>query len=209
MDYFSGEKRIVDPEYSSKTQETSPLIAQETFILPQNVKNLALTETQNHITGRALVMITGENQVYSIKDAFYSPRRPYPPKEEDPWQKMMEELKEDPDKQKPILLKSELFPKYEPVIPIMWKRYLSYDLKLVNMKEALTFPTRLESTTQVFVHGHDLFLSRMMPDNGYDLLDEDFSYLALFAFIMALIVIDIILTKMQKKRNDARTFLTR
>jgi hypothetical protein len=59
MDYLSGDKRITEAEYSSMTQETSPLIAMETYILPQTVKQLALTETIQHVTGRALVMITG------------------------------------------------------------------------------------------------------------------------------------------------------
>jgi len=40
---------------------------------------------------------------------------------------MLDELKEDPDKPQPIKLKSEAFPKYEPVIPSAFKRYLSFD----------------------------------------------------------------------------------
>jgi len=59
MDYLSGDKRITEAEYSSITKETKPLIAMETFILPQTVKQLALTETLEHVTGRALVIITG------------------------------------------------------------------------------------------------------------------------------------------------------
>jgi len=34
----------------------------ETFILPQTVKQIALTETANHVTGRALVLITASIQ---------------------------------------------------------------------------------------------------------------------------------------------------
>lgn len=83
----------------------------------------------------------------SIKDQIYTPRRPLPPVEEDPWQKMMDELKEDPDKPVPIKLKLEAFPRYEPVIPIMWKRYLSYDLNLVGLQQVLTMTTKLESTS--------------------------------------------------------------
>lgn len=98
MDYVSGDKKNFGPKYSSVMQETNPLIAMETYILPQTVKQIALTETANHVTGRALVLVTAENQVTSIKDQFYTPRRPLPPVEEDPWQKMLDELKEDPDK---------------------------------------------------------------------------------------------------------------
>jgi hypothetical protein len=49
----------------------------------------------------------------------------------------------------------------------------------------------------------------MMPDNGYDLLDEDFSYVALFAFIVVLVVGDFIASRYLKKRSVMRTFLTR
>lgn len=61
FDYWGGEKRINDDVYSSVKRETNPLIAMETFILPQTVKQIALTETVNHVTGRALVLITAEN----------------------------------------------------------------------------------------------------------------------------------------------------
>lgn len=122
---------------------------------------------------------------------------------------MLEELKEDPDKPLPIKLKLDTFPRYEPVIPVMWKRYLSYDLKLVGLEHVLTMPTKLESTTQVFTYGHDLFLATMTPDNGYDLLDEDFSHYALFAAIVVIIGIDIALSHIAKRRTMMKQFLTR
>jgi hypothetical protein len=44
-------------------------------------------------------------------------------------------------------LKVEQLPRYEPVIPKLNKKYLSYDLKLVGLEEILTFTSRIESTT--------------------------------------------------------------
>lgn len=169
MDYFGGDKRITSNEYSSLKMETTPLLAQETYILPQAMKQIALTETQHHITGRALIFITDQNQVYSLKDSLFSARRPYPPVQKD-WVDELKESLEDPDKVKPIELKVEQLPRYEPVIPQLNKKYLSYDSDLVGLEQVLTFTSRLESTTQVFVHGHDLFMARFMPDDGYDLL---------------------------------------
>lgn len=210
VDYLSGDKRITTTEYSSMTMETTPLIAMETYILPQTVKQIALTETQHHITGRSLVCVTAENQVFSIKDMMFSARRPFPPVQKDFMQELKDKLEEDlEEKEKPIELKDDKYPRYEPVIPQQSKKYLSYDMKLVNLSEVMTFTTRLESTTQVFAYGHDLFLSRMMPDNGYDLLDEDFSYIALFAFIVVLIIGDFVLSQFLKKRTAIKMFLTR
>lgn len=122
---------------------------------------------------------------------------------------MLDELKEDPDKPVPIKLKLEAFPRYEPVIPIMWKRYISYDLKLVGLQQAVTMTTKLESTSQVFVYGHDLFLALTTPDNGYDMLDEDFSFYGLAITIIVIIVIDILLSRYAKKRTVMKQFLTR
>jgi ER membrane protein complex subunit 1 len=122
---------------------------------------------------------------------------------------MMDELKEDPDKPAPIKLKLDAFPRYEPVIPIMWKRYLSYDLKLVGLQHAFTMTTKLESTSQVFTYGHDLFLALTTPDNGFDMLDEDFSFIGLALTIIIIIAFDIGLSKITKKRSVMKQFLTR
>jgi hypothetical protein len=41
---------------------------------------------------------------------------------------------------------------------------MSYDLEILGVTKVQTFSTRLESTSQVFVYGHDLFLARTQPD---------------------------------------------
>lgn len=121
--------------------------------------------------------------------------------------KLKEEL-DDVDKLKPIKLKSGQYPPYEPIIPQQNRKYLSYDLELFGLKSVRAFTTRLESTSQIFVFGHDLFFARMMSDKGFDLLDEDFNYYALFAFIVLLIIADYALSVYNKKRSLVNTFLT-
>jgi len=48
----------------------------------------------------------------------------------------------------------------------------------------------------------------MMSDKGYDLLDEDFNYYALYAFIVILVIGDYALSVFNKKRSLVKTFLT-
>ena len=48
--------------------------------------------------------------------------------------KLKEEI-DDADKVKPIKLKSELLPRYEPIIMQQNRRYLSYDLELFGLQE--------------------------------------------------------------------------
>jgi len=104
----------------------------ETYILPNSVKSIGLSETKYHITGKSLLCITTDNKVYTIKDTFFSARRPYPAEEKDFMTKLKEEI-DDSDKVKPIKLKSEQFPRYEPIILHQNRKYLSYDLELFGL----------------------------------------------------------------------------
>ena len=119
----------------------------------------------------------------------------------------MEEAKDEAAGIKKLILKSDTYMKYDPVIQQMNKKFLSYDLELMGLSYIQTFSTRLESTTQVFAYGHDLFLVRTQPDMRYDLLDEDFNYYALFAFIGVLIIFNLGFTQFLKKRQNTKTFL--
>jgi len=86
-------------------------------------------------------------------------------------------------------------------------RYLSYDLSLVGLENLHTFSTRLESTSQVFAYGHDLFLSRIRPDNRFDMIDEEFNYSLLFVVIGALIAANFIFSKYLRAQKAKKEFL--
>ena len=58
MEYLAGDKKFKSTHYSSLDIETEPLVAMETYILPQTIKQIGITDTVHHITGRALVCIT-------------------------------------------------------------------------------------------------------------------------------------------------------
>ena len=47
------------------------------------------------------------------------------------------------------------------------------------MDNIITIPSDLESTSLVFAYGHDLFFTKIQPDNTFDLLGEEFSYVLL------------------------------
>lgn len=93
------------------------------------------------------------------------------------------------------------------MIPSFDSRYLTYDLPLVGLNKMCTFSTKLESTSQVFAYGHDLFLSRMRPDNKFDMIDEDFNYALLFLGIIGLFVANFMLSKYLKSEKSKKEFL--
>jgi len=77
---------------------------------------------------------------------------------------------------------------YGTILPTYDKNYLSYDLQLTGLSQLKTFPTRLESTSQVLAYGHDLYLIRVTPDKKFDMIDEEFNYALLFLAIGGLMV---------------------
>ena len=44
----------------------------------------------------------------------------------------------------------------------------------MDLRNLVTFSTRLESTSVVFTYGHDLFAARINPESNFDRLHENF-----------------------------------
>ena len=106
------------------------------------------------------------------------------------------------------MLKSDKFPLYDPVLPQLNTKFVTYDLQLIGLSAIQTFPSRLESTTTVFAYGHDLFLARVRPDGSFDLLDEEFNFKLLFGFIILLLAANLYANRIQKKEQTRTQFLT-
>lgn len=185
----------------------------ETYILPFGVKAIALTESQHHITGKSMVLITNQNKIYKLQDVQFSARRPHPEKPapmptsfKEALSAELEKAKED--EKEVLLIKSDKFPMYDPVLPQINTKFVTYDLQLTNLERIQTFSSRLESTTQVFAYGHDLFLARVNPDGSFDLLDEEFNFMLLFGVIGLILVANVYGSSMVKKETLKTQFLT-
>ena len=207
-EYFFGKNSTITTEtFSSFGLESQPEIVSETYILPFGVKAIALSDSQHNIAGKSMLLVTTQNKIYTLQDVFFSARRPHPAKPaplptsfKEALNAELEKVKEE--EKEVLLIKSDKFPMYDPVIPQINTKFISFDLQLINLQKIQTFPTRLESTTQVFAYGHDLFLGRVKPDGTFDLLDEEFNYMLLFAFIGFLLVANVFAAQMQKKETS-------
>ena len=122
-------------------------MVQESYVLPFSVKALGLTQTQHHITGKNLVVLTQNNLVYQIDSALFTARRPHG---ENLVLSGGEELKKA-EGQGSLLqsndFKNKELPPYDAVIPINPIKYLSYGQNLMDLRVIKAFPTRLESTS--------------------------------------------------------------
>jgi len=59
---------------SSSMMET-PFVVQENYVLTVDVKKMGLTTSGQHVTSKMLVIVTSNDQVYSIENALYTARR--------------------------------------------------------------------------------------------------------------------------------------
>jgi hypothetical protein len=172
-----------------------------------------MTESQHHITGKSIVLVTSQNKVYKLEYGLFSARRPHPPKPaptptsfKEAFNQAAEQARED--EKEVLVVKSDKFPMYDPVIPQLNTKFVTYDLQLTNLERIQTFSSRLESTTQVFAYGHDLFLARVKPDGSFDMLDEEFNFTLLFGFIVLILLGNWYVARMQKKEQTKTQFLT-
>jgi len=192
--FWGGESSLNAATYSSFALESQPEVLSETYILPFGVKAMAMTETLHYITGRSIMLVTSQNKIYQMQENFFSARRNHPEKPaalptsfKEAWNDALEQARELEEEKERLVLKSDKFPMYDPVIPQVNQKFITYDLQLVNLDTLLTFPSKLESTTQVFAYGHDLFLARVKPDGKYDTLDEQFNYMMLLGICVVIL----------------------
>lgn len=84
---------------------------------------------------------------------------------------------------------------------------VSYSLDLSELKNVKAFSTNLESTSQVFAYGHDLFFQKVNPDKAFDIIDDEFPFTLLFLGIAALYAVDYAIKTYMKDRADRKVFL--
>jgi len=74
--YTKGDERLLQTNFSSFSSDT-PIVVQESYVLPFSVKGMALTHTQHHITGKSLIVVNQNNLVYQVDANLFSARRPH------------------------------------------------------------------------------------------------------------------------------------
>lgn len=191
--YINKAERLIQKKFSSFELE-SPVVIQESYLLTVDVKKIALTQSTRHVTSKMLVVITSNDQIYSIENALYTARRQHKSEAEAIKQRELDEattlgpIKEKNETEKLLDVKSTLFPPYDGVIPQKNTRFISHDVHLVDLKSIYTMATRLESTTTVLAIGHDIFGARINPEGNFDRLHENFDAKFLFGSIIFLII---------------------
>ncbi|ODQ63275.1 DUF1620-domain-containing protein [Nadsonia fulvescens var. elongata DSM 6958] len=161
--------------YSSFDYFPEPQVISQSYILPEKIKTLGITQTKYGITTRDVIMYLENGQVASVPKRALDPRRP---------------VGEQPTKEQ---MQEEGLSIYAPLLRLDPKLYISHSRNILgngSKGQIMSSATFLESTSLVVVIAGDgdIFFTRVTPSQPFDVLKPSFDKLKLFLTIGALVV---------------------
>lgn len=151
-----------------------PYVITQSYRIREPISKLAVTQTRQGITSRALLAVLPEsNAVVGIPRQVVDPRRP---------------VGRDPTKDE----MTEGLMRYLPVLDFDPKWYLNHQREIYGVDTLTTSPAVLESTSLVFAYGLDVFSTRISPSFSFDLLGKDFNKVQMLATVAALAVATVV-----------------
>ncbi|KIJ64207.1 hypothetical protein HYDPIDRAFT_112159 [Hydnomerulius pinastri MD-312] len=167
--------------YSNKTTEFS--VYEQAFVMPHGITAIAPTTTKFGVSTKDMIVASRKNSIQSIPRRLLNPRRP----KRKPTNEEMEEM----------------LVQYDPVLPDDPRLILSHYYEIANVRQILTAPSLLESTSLVLAIGTDLFLTRIATSGTFDVLSENFNKVQLVLTVIGL-AIAIFVTKPMVSRKRLR-----
>ncbi|KAI8925438.1 hypothetical protein BC831DRAFT_401158 [Entophlyctis helioformis] len=157
----------VDVDTVSSYSYTRPGFLTQAYVFPLPISAMGVTRTKAGITTREVLLGLDTGMLYGLSKRFLDPRRSTG--------KMSAEDKE-----------AGMYP-YVPSLGFATKEVASHTRSVFGIQHIISAATNLESTSVVASYGLDVFVTRRMPSQTFDMLSADFSYAGLIATIVALV----------------------
>ena len=158
----------LEPSEIPNAEPALPHVLTQTFLIPEAISHMSVTQTKQGITTRQLLCtLPSTNSIIGIPRAILDPRRPV---DRDPTAVEQEE---------------GLF-RYSPLIQFDPQMIITHKREVFGIKDVITSPALLESTSLVFAYGVDVFGTRVAPSMAFDILGKGFNKLNLVATVVAL-----------------------
>ncbi|GAB7331412.1 hypothetical protein MBLNU13_g02834t1 [Cladosporium sp. NU13] len=168
---------------SSLAGNTEPFTLTQSYQIPEPISKLSVTQTRQGITSRQLLAVLADsNSIVGIPRGVIDPRRP---------------IGRDPTKDEQM----EGLVRYNPVIEFDPKWHLNHAREVIGIKDVITSPALLESTSLVFAYGLDVFGTRLSPSFNFDMLGKDFNKFQMLATVAALAVVTFVVTPLVKRKQ--------
>jgi len=154
----------------SPVQGSSPYVLSQTYHIPEPISNLSVSQTKQGITSKHLLAVLPEtNSLIGIPRTVLDPRRP---------------IGREANKDEQL---EGLF-KYTPNLEFHPQWYLNHKREVFGLKNILSVPAAVESTSLVFAYGLDVFGTRIAPSGTFDVLGKEFNKIQMSATVLALAV---------------------
>ncbi|KIJ13017.1 hypothetical protein PAXINDRAFT_163784 [Paxillus involutus ATCC 200175] len=152
--------------YSNKTTEFS--VYEQAFVVPHGITAIAPTTTKFGVSTKDMIVASRKNSIHAIPRRLLDPRRPT---------------------RKPTTEEAEeMLMQYDAVLPHDPRLTLSHYYEVADVRQILTAPSLLESTSLVLAIGTDLFLTRIATSGTFDVLSENFNKVQLVLTVVGLAV---------------------
>ncbi|CAD1469229.1 unnamed protein product, partial [Heterotrigona itama] len=182
LELYEGKIQSNTTVFSSLATTKLPIVERQAFIFPAAIESMRETITEKGITSKHIIVALANGGILELPWMMIDPRRPINP-----------EVREE-----------GVIP-YMPEIPIHMDAIINYNQSVFRISGIHTSPSGLESTCLVFVHGLDLFYTRVAPSKTFDVLKEDFDYYLIVIVLAALLISSYITKKLasQKAQKQA------
>ncbi|XP_011867033.1 PREDICTED: ER membrane protein complex subunit 1 isoform X2 [Vollenhovia emeryi] len=182
LELYEGKIQSNITVFSSLATTKLPIVERQAFIFPASIDYMQETITEKGITSKHIIVALANGGILELPWMMVDPRRPINP-----------EMREE-----------GVIP-YMPEIPVHMDAIINYNQSVSRVMGIHTSPSGLESTCLVFVHGLDLFYTRVAPSKTFDVLKEDFDYYLIVIVLAALLISSYVTKKLasQKAQKQA------
>lgn len=194
MDFYVGNKKLSgDSSLLSESEQLSsskwlssfknpvvqPSIESQAFSIRGIIRTLGVSITTKGITHKSLYFGMADGAILEIPKIIIEPRRKV---------FMSTDSREE-----------GVMP-YAPELPYVSENMVNYNQTVYRIKSIHCGKAGLESITLLFAHGLDLFFTQSAPSQRFDVLKDDFDYIALSGVLLILLIATIISRKMSKEK---------
>ncbi|KAF2200770.1 DUF1620-domain-containing protein [Delitschia confertaspora ATCC 74209] len=152
----------------NKGDALEPYVLSQTYHIPEEISHMTVSQTRQGITSRELLVTLPEsNSIVGIPRYVIDPRRP---------------IGRDPTAEEA----AEGLTKYHPVIMFQPQWHINHKNEVFGVKDVITSPSLLESTSLVFAYGLDVFGTRLSPSFAFDMLGKGFNKVQMLLTVGAL-----------------------
>ncbi|QSL67089.1 hypothetical protein MERGE_001476 [Pneumocystis wakefieldiae] len=147
-----------------------PFVISQAYLFPRRIHAFTSVLTRYGITSRDIISYIDSNQIIMIPKKLLDPQRP-----------ILVNNKISSESIKGLI-------PYDVNLFIDSKIVISSKNEVYGIKNILSSPTLLESTSLILAYGHDIFFTYVTPSNSFDVLNPSFNKLQLLLTILSLIV---------------------